>query len=548
MASIFFHPDAYTTAGRQVMGRHVAGETFLRGFLRYRVSSELAIQVENSSSIKVFNNCLEDWAIKAKYEFINRQNIQKLAEYGTSFYPGPALGPWARIRSLYGDTQWSLTGITHTIASDGAMDQIADLAIAPLQPWDALICTSSAVKRSVEILFEHQIDYLSHRFKAKRFPLPQLPIIPLGVDSRQFTAFRSNFEESRQKLGIASDEIVVLYVGRLSFHAKANPYPMYKALQLAGEFMGKKIVLLECGWFYNNYLERCFDQASRLLAPDLRLLRVDGRDQESLNSAWSVADIFCSFSDNIQETFGITPVEAMASGLPVVVSDWNGYKDTVRDGIEGFRIPTTAPNSSIEQGFGRLFGSQSLDYDLYLGLTSIQTSVCIKTAVKAFCSLLGSSQLRHKMGKSGRRRVQELFDWSVIIPQYEQLWSDLNDRRKSKMLSAGPSPICPYPSRPDPFKLFENYPTRLLTGSSEILMLSSVEESIKIFSQAISFKMFSPYKSFLLPVDVAINIFYLLQKSPITVNIVASHFDSYSKVAVVRTVSFMIKIGCLSLK
>ena len=27
----YFHPDGYVTAGRQVMGRHVAGESFLRG-------------------------------------------------------------------------------------------------------------------------------------------------------------------------------------------------------------------------------------------------------------------------------------------------------------------------------------------------------------------------------------------------------------------------------------------------------------------------------------------------------------------------------------
>jgi glycosyltransferase involved in cell wall biosynthesis len=45
-------------------------------------------------------------------------------------------------------------------------------------------------------------------------------------------------------------------------------------------------------------------------------------------------------SDNIQETFGIVPIEAMAAGLPVVVLDWDGYKNTVRDGIDGFRVPT----------------------------------------------------------------------------------------------------------------------------------------------------------------------------------------------------------------
>jgi len=29
----------------------------------------------------------------------------------------------------------------------------------------------------------------------------------------------------------------------------------------------------------------------------------------------------------------------MASGLPVLVSDWDGYKDTVIDGETGYRIP-----------------------------------------------------------------------------------------------------------------------------------------------------------------------------------------------------------------
>ena len=40
-----------------------------------------------------------------------------------------------------------------------------------------------------------------------------------------------------------------------------------------------------------------------------------------------------SLADNIQETFGLTPVEAMAAGLPCVMSDWDGYRDTVRDGV-----------------------------------------------------------------------------------------------------------------------------------------------------------------------------------------------------------------------
>ena len=56
---------------------------------------------------------------------------------------------------------------------------------------------------------------------------------------------------------------------------------------------------------------------------------MDGRVPGVSQTAYAAADIFVSLSDNIQETFGLTPVEAMAAGLPVVASDWDGYRETI---------------------------------------------------------------------------------------------------------------------------------------------------------------------------------------------------------------------------
>ena len=66
------------------------------------------------------------------------------------------------------------------------------------------------------------------------------------------------------------------------------------------------------------------------------------------------SDIFISLSDNFQETFGITPLEGMASGLPVVVSDWDGYRDTVRDQIDGFTIPTITLDTHDNKAYKEL--------------------------------------------------------------------------------------------------------------------------------------------------------------------------------------------------
>ena len=52
-----------------------------------------------------------------------------------------------------------------------------------------------------------------------------------------------------------------------------------------------------------------------------------------LASSPSVADI--ALVDNLRD-LGLAVAEAMAAGLPLVVSDWNGYRDLVRDGMDGF--------------------------------------------------------------------------------------------------------------------------------------------------------------------------------------------------------------------
>ena len=141
--------------------------------------------------------------------------------------------------------------------------------------------------------------------------------------------------------------IIVLYMGRLSFHAKAHPLAMYQALESAYKHTKKNILLIECGWFANEHIKSSFEVAAKSIAPSIKVKFIDGRESENRQFAWAAADIFCSLSDNIQETFGITPIEAMASGLPVIVSDWNGYRDSVRHDVDGFRVKTTIPESGL---------------------------------------------------------------------------------------------------------------------------------------------------------------------------------------------------------
>lgn len=342
------------------------------------------------------------------------------------------------------------------------MDAIVNLTTAPVQPWDAVICTSVAVKNNVELLLQAQAAYLKDRLGISRLVLPQLPVIPLGIHTADFAFSAVERGDARASLGADVDTLVVLYTGRLSFHAKSHPLAMYQALESAARETGKKLLLVECGWHANEHIERAYSEAARLACPSVRVVTLDGRKAENRQKAWAGADVFCSLSDNIQETFGIVPIEAMAAGLPVVVSDWDGYKDTVRDGVDGFRIPTLMPGAGLGRDLALRHALEIDSYDQYCGETCCLVAVDVDAAAQAFIRLFASSELRQKMGDSGRQRAREHFDWAAIIARYEALWEELAEIRKAAT-STVKSLAHPWPARQDPFHAFANYPSQTLT-------------------------------------------------------------------------------------
>ena len=170
------------------------------------------------------------------------------------------------------------------------------------------------------------------------------------------------------------------------------------------------------GWFPggDNDLRR-YQQAARHYAPDVSVHFLDGKNPDVVRCCWAAADIFFSLVDNPQETFGLTPVEAMAAGVPVIVSDWDGYRYTVTDGHEGFRIPTLAPSRS-QQGVDLSFSHDHglLSYQDYVGAVAQHVAVDVEAAAVAIARLADNPSLRHRMGDAGRQTVKQRFDWPLV--------------------------------------------------------------------------------------------------------------------------------------
>ena len=93
-----------------------------------------------------------------------------------------------------------MIGLTHTLSSLGALEALRRFPAAPLQPWDALICTSRCARDAVTVALDWEEERLRRRFGAAqlRLPRPRLPLIPLGCDAERLAALASGRAQARQ--------------------------------------------------------------------------------------------------------------------------------------------------------------------------------------------------------------------------------------------------------------------------------------------------------------------------------------------------------------
>lgn len=552
--ALYIHPDAYRLPEQRLMGRQMAGNSFLRAFLprhQERHGDPLPILVETKGHADDFLRWAVENGCRPEAQVIGRDRLQTLGEVGCLHLPGPGLGEEAWRRSFYGADRWSLTGITHTTCSDRVMEALTDFLTAPVQPWDALICTSSAVKGHVEQQLTAAADHLRHRLGAQRIVLPQLPVIPLGVICADFEQGPSARAEVRAALGLGPQDVAVLFMGRLSFHAKAHPVPMYLALEaaqatLAREGGGQQLVLLEYGRHGLESVAEAYRQAQRVCCPSVRCLHLDGHQEALRLQALAGADLFCSLSDNIQEAFGLTPVEAMAAGLPLVVSDWNGYRDTVRDGVDGFRIPTLTPRPGLGQDLALRYGLGLNSYDQYVGSTAAVTAVEIDAVAKALLELARHPGRRRRMGEAARLRACQHYDWPVVLERYEQLWGELAAMRR---VATRPASLAhPWPARLEPFTAFQGYPSSWLDETSSLQAAFPAQEGLQRLEQLLSLSM-AGYTAAVIPTrDEQRRVLELLEQRNHSANELSQqiHGDNPRRWVLLRGLAWMLKMGLIA--
>jgi len=332
---------------------------------------------------------------------------------------GPELRTLAAIRHKLQRYDAPLCGLIHSVNSARTMFNILQQYFAGLCEWDLLLCSSRAGMKTIEVYIEEIDRWLppNIRYRARRVLVPLGVTIPT-VDHRDRNLLR-------QRLALAPEHTIALFFGRLSQMSKADLGPLLLALSVLSRRNTVFHLVIAGDDTQTN-------EAARLtaLAADLNCLmnltvwvNPSANDKHLL---YSGVDIFISPSDNIQETFGLAVAEALAYGLPAVVSDWDGYRDLVTDGETGFLVRSFFPPD-----MGRLQLADCTTSMLEEDLLAQSTTIDFMALCEKLERLVQDPALRRQMGRAGRQFARDRCSWRVIVNRYEELWQESSQMAKA---------------------------------------------------------------------------------------------------------------------
>lgn len=232
----------------------------------------------------------------------------------------------------------------------------------------------------------------------------KVDIIPSAVNTRIFKPV--DLFKARQRLGLSMEEQVIVYIGRML--PRKDIRNIVRALALLAHQSERPQdvpLLLVVGGESEDPDPADTPEIGELqkLAAELGVLdrvRFIGRRQpDELRYYYCSGDV--AVTTPWYEPFGLTPLEAMACGRPVIGSAVGGITFTIKDGETGLLVPPRNPEALA---------------------ASLQR-------------LLSQPELRAQMGLAARKRVEREFTWSMVALRTGTLYEALLAQRMREIVA-----------------------------------------------------------------------------------------------------------------
>ena len=290
--------------------------------------------------------------------------------------------------------------------------------------------------------------------------------------------------EARNKLKINHKDNVVLWTGRLEVHCKSHHSATFRSLQIASDLCSdNKWILLMYGTSIMPNIKDALKEAATYFCNSVEVRILDGQNIELGEVARAASDMFISLADSYQETFGLTPIEAMASELPVVVSNWNGYRDSIIDNKTGFLIDTRAYEPGLRNKNLQQLLRQDKQLDYLSAVMGSQIEVDVKQAGNALAKLSSSKITARAMGCMGVQRARSTYDWSEIMKSYSSLLDCLKESRDNYAKMGKSLRIKSIPSVSE---IFEKWPSHVHSLDTKFLKPKKSPQLSQVLNLSIS--------------------------------------------------------------
>lgn len=253
-------------------------------------------------------------------------------------------------------------------------------------PPERLDIETAAIKQADYVIAECPQDR-EDLIKYYNAPADKIRVVPCGVNTEEM--FPVDQRLARMRLKLPQEDFVLLQLGRMVQRKGVdNVIEALTKLKYTGTRTRLIIVGGEeevCGLGYNPEIAR-LKQLAKDLGVQHSVTFAGRKGREELKYFYAAADIF--ITTPWYEPFGITPLESMACGTPVIGADVGGIKYSVLDGKTGLLVPPKDPRALAEK--------------------------------------INELRLRRpvleEMGRNGIKRVQALFTWQRVAQLMSRLY------------------------------------------------------------------------------------------------------------------------------